>query len=115
MDITLLSSVIKSCCQPWSISGNPHWIKDVKKIRNLIAHSPNNKMTKSEFDQKFTLVEQSLLNIASVLGPVHLNMIKRQISIFKKSNLSAIIDNDVTQNNNDHIHQVSHRSYCSYL
>ncbi|XP_052059555.1 uncharacterized protein LOC127700195 [Mytilus californianus] len=105
MDITLLSSVIKSCCQPWSISGNPYWIKDIKKTRNFIVHSPCNKISKSEFDQKFALVEQSVLNIASVLGPVHLNMIKRQISIFKNSNLSTIIDSDLTQNN-DSIYKI---------
>ncbi|CAG2233164.1 unnamed protein product [Mytilus edulis] len=70
MDITLLSSVIKSCCQPGSIAGNPNWIKDIKKTRNFIAHSPRMKITKSVFEQKFALVEQSVLNLASVVGPV---------------------------------------------
>lgn len=57
MDITLLSSVVKSCCKLWSISGNPKWIKDIKKTKNFIVHSQINEITKSEFDQRFTLVE----------------------------------------------------------
>ncbi|XP_052062686.1 uncharacterized protein LOC127702511 isoform X2 [Mytilus californianus] len=106
MDITLLASVVKSCCKPGSISGNPIWITDIKKTRNFIAHSPKNKITKSEFDQKFGLVEQSVLNIASVVGPVFLKMIKDQISIFKNSNLSTIIDKDLKRNINDSIYKI---------
>lgn len=82
MDITLLSSVVKSCCKPWSISGNPKWIKDIKKTRNFIVHSPINEMTKSEFDQRFTLVEHLVLNIASVVGPVFLKIISNRTFLF---------------------------------
>ncbi|CAG2216288.1 unnamed protein product [Mytilus edulis] len=58
MDISLMSAVLNSCCPPGSISGNPKWIKDIKETRNLIAHSPSDKISKSEYVQQFTLIEK---------------------------------------------------------
>ncbi|CAG2216287.1 unnamed protein product [Mytilus edulis] len=95
MDITLLSAVVKSCCPPGSISGNPTWIKDIKRTRNFIAHSPCNKITESEFNQRYSLIEKSVLNIASVVGPVFLKLTKAQISSFKDSELSTILEADL--------------------
>ncbi|XP_052059554.1 uncharacterized protein LOC127700194 [Mytilus californianus] len=106
MDITLMSAVLKSCCPPGSISGNPEWIKDIKETRNHIAHSPSDKISKTEYDQKFSLIEESLLKIADVVGPVFLKMTKEKISIFKDSDLSTIITKDLKKNNNDNIRQI---------
>ncbi|CAC5362328.1 unnamed protein product [Mytilus coruscus] len=67
MDITLLSAVIKACCPAGSISGNPKWIEEIRDTRNYIAHCPSDKITKSEFDRRFAIAEQSVLNLASVI------------------------------------------------
>lgn len=64
-------------------------------------------MTKSEFDQRFTLVEHSMLNIESGVGIVFLKMIKEDISIFTNSKFSTIIDKDLKKNTNDSIYKVS--------
>lgn len=80
MDITLLSAVIKACCQPGSISGHPSWIKNIKTTRNFLAHCPSGKITKTEFDQKFSITEQSVLNLASVVGSTCLKLIKSEIT-----------------------------------
>lgn len=106
MDITLLSVVINSCCPPGSISGHPSWIKDIKTTRNFLAHCPNCKITKTEFDQRFTLTEQSVLNLASVVGSTCHKLIKSQISYFQKSELSTV--RDIIKNSNDSIRQVSY-------
>lgn len=106
MDISLMSAVLNSCCPPGSISGNPKWIKDIKETRNLIAHSPSDKISKSEYVQKFTLIEKSVLKIADVIGPVFLKMTKENISSFKDSDLSIIINKDLKKNSNDNIRQV---------
>ncbi|VDH99037.1 Hypothetical predicted protein [Mytilus galloprovincialis] len=106
MDISLMSAVLTSCCPPGSISGNPKWIKDIKETRNLIAHSPSDKISKSEYDQKLSFVEGSLLNIADVVGPMFLKMTKEKISTFKDSDLLTIINKDLKKNNNDNIRQI---------
>lgn len=106
MDITLMSAVLTSCCPPGPISGDPKWIKDIKEARNHIAHLPSDKISKSEYDQKLSLVEGSLLNIADVAGPMFLKMTKEKISIFKDSDLLTIINKDLKKNNNDNIRQV---------
>ncbi|CAC5362326.1 unnamed protein product [Mytilus coruscus] len=104
MDITLLSVVIKSCCPPGSISGHPSWIKDIKTTRNFLAHCPSGKITKTEFDQRFSITEQSVLNLARVVGSTCLKLIKSQISYFQKSELSTI--RDIIKNSNDSIRQI---------
>lgn len=90
MDITLLYSVVKSCCQPGTISGNPKWIKNIKKARNHIAHCSNPKVSESDFEKIFENIEQNVLNIASVVGRQVLKMIKDQISFFKRSDISTV-------------------------
>ncbi|XP_071173123.1 uncharacterized protein [Mytilus edulis] len=90
MDITLLYSVVKSCCQPGTVSGNPKWIKNIKKARNHIAHCSNPKVSESDFEKIFENIEQNVLNIASVVGRQVLKMIKDQISFFKRSDISTV-------------------------
>ncbi|XP_071173118.1 uncharacterized protein [Mytilus edulis] len=104
MDITLLSAVFKTCCPAGSISGNPKWIEDIRDTRNYIYHCPSDKMTKSEFDRRFAIVEQSVFNLASVVGPVFSKMMKGQISFFKNSDLSTI--KEFIRSSNDSILQI---------
>lgn len=105
MDITLLYSVIKTCCLPGTVSGNPKWIKEIKKERNFLAHCSSPKVSQSEFEKRFKNAEECVLNIAEVIGRQVLKMIKDQISFFKTSNISAV--QEFIKSSNDTIRQVN--------
>ncbi|XP_052062371.1 uncharacterized protein LOC127702279 [Mytilus californianus] len=90
MDITLIYIVVRTCCPPGTVSGNPKWIKDIKNARNELAHCSNPKVTETEFKNIFDRSEQCVLNIANVVGRQVLKMIKDQISFFKRSDISTV-------------------------
>lgn len=104
MDITLLYSVIKTCCPPGTVSGNPKWIKEIKKERNFVAHCSSGKVSRSDFERSFENTEKCVLNIAEVVSRQVFKIIKDQISFFKTSDISTV--RDLIKSSNDTLTQV---------
>lgn len=104
IDIALLSALIKSCCPPETIPGGSlKWIKDIKQAINYIVHCSSKKMTKLEYDERFSITEQAVSDLAGVVDPFMQKMVKIQISQYKISELSK----DTKKNNNESIRRVS--------
>ncbi|CAC5409073.1 DDX58 [Mytilus coruscus] len=105
MDITLMYAIVQSCCFENStvIHGNPRCIEVIKDTRNFLAHVPNARISKSEFDSKWAETEHAILEIGSSLGNYFAKMNKRKVDKFKNSELSMDAIKGIIENNVDEV------------
>jgi hypothetical protein len=104
LDIPLVYAIIKICCP--SIHGNPQWIKDIKDTRNFLAHKSNGRLTKDEYDTRLAIEENATLDLAKVVSSTYYKMIQKQISDFKKDELSSNTVKDMRASSNDDVCKV---------
>ncbi|VDI63526.1 Hypothetical predicted protein [Mytilus galloprovincialis] len=105
MDITLMYAIIQSCYLKHNIAihGNPRCIEAIKDTRNFLAHVPNPRISKSEFDTRFTETEQAILEIGSSLGKYFTKVNQKNIDEFKRNDLSIEGIKKIIENNIDEI------------
>ncbi|VDI14911.1 Hypothetical predicted protein [Mytilus galloprovincialis] len=105
MDITLMYAIIQSCYLKHNIAihGNPRCIEAIKDTRNFLAHVPNPRISKSEFDTRFTETEQAILEIGSSLGKYFTKVNQKNIDEFKRNDLSIEGIKEIIENNIDGI------------
>jgi hypothetical protein len=104
LDISLVYAIVKICCP--SIHENPEWIKDVKDTRNFLAHKSNCRLTKDEYDTRLAIVENATLDLAKVVSSTFYKMIQKQISDFKKDELSSNTVKDILASSDDNVCKV---------
>ncbi|CAC5401442.1 unnamed protein product [Mytilus coruscus] len=105
MDITLMYAIIQSCCfkNRTVIHGNPRCIEVIKETRNFLAHLPNARISKSQFDSKWAETEQAILEIGSSLGNYFAKVNQKKIDAFKDNELSIEAIKGIIENNVDEI------------
>ncbi|CAG2212216.1 unnamed protein product [Mytilus edulis] len=83
LDIILIRAVIKTCCKR-TLPGNPSWLKEIKDVRNYIYHTGNSsRISKSDFEEKWSLLEKNTLNIAMMTGKSFQYMTQKEIQRLK--------------------------------
>lgn len=106
MDITLMYAIVQSCCLENTSSviyGNPRCIETIKDTRNFLAHVPNPRISKSEFDTRWSETEQAILEIGSSLGKYFAKTNQKKIDAFKRNDLSMEGIKEIIENNIDEI------------
>ncbi|XP_076079875.1 uncharacterized protein LOC143049980 [Mytilus galloprovincialis] len=83
LDIILIRAVIKTCCKR-TLPGNPSWLKEIKDVRNYIYHTGNSsRISKSDFKEKWSLLEKNTLDIAMMTGKAFQYMTQKEIQRLK--------------------------------
>ncbi|VDI34838.1 Hypothetical predicted protein [Mytilus galloprovincialis] len=83
LDIILIRAVIKTCCKR-TLPGNPSWLKEIKDVRNYIYHTgSSSRISKSDFEEKWSLLEKNTLNIAMMTGKSFQYMTQKEIQRLK--------------------------------
>ncbi|VDI32907.1 Hypothetical predicted protein [Mytilus galloprovincialis] len=83
LDIILIQAVIKTCCKR-TLPGNPSWLKEIKDVRNYIYHTGNSsRISKSDFEEKWSVLEKNTLNIAIMTGKSFQHMTQKEIQRLK--------------------------------
>ncbi|XP_052087662.1 uncharacterized protein LOC127724665 [Mytilus californianus] len=101
LDIILIRAVIKTCCKR-TLPGNPSWLKEIKDVRNYIDHIGSSyRISKSDFEEKWSRLETNTLNIALMTGKSFQFMTQKDIHKLKAEHDTIDRIQAVAENAND--------------
>ncbi|XP_071122541.1 uncharacterized protein [Mytilus edulis] len=69
---------------------NFSWRKNIKDVRNFLAHHENGQVGKSDFEEKWKLLEMATLGFASELGSKCLRMFTKEIAQIKSCSIEVL-------------------------
>lgn len=106
LDITLIQTIITTCCTR-TLAGHPSWLQNLKEVRNVFSHTGNPAcMTKSKFDNYWSILEENTLEIALITGKSVRNLVQLQIQSLKTEYDTTDTTHAVIQKANDDLKEV---------
>lgn len=101
LDITLFYAIVQHCCP---MTMNFSWRKNIKDVRNFLAHHGNGQVGKSDFEKKWKLLEMATLGFASELGSKCLRMFTKEIAQIKSCSIEIL--KEILKESNDSLIKV---------
>ncbi|XP_071123551.1 reticulocyte-binding protein 2-like [Mytilus edulis] len=87
LDITLFYDVVQHCCPS---KMNFMWRKNIKDVRNFLAHIPNGQVNNTDFEDNWKTLTNATLGFAREIGNKCKKMFQEKISEIKISSIEVL-------------------------
>ncbi|CAC5416695.1 unnamed protein product [Mytilus coruscus] len=87
LDITLFYDVVQHCCPS---KMNFMWRKNIKDVRNFLAHIPNGQVNNTDFEDNWKTLTNATLGFAREIGNKCKKMFQENISEIKNSSIEVL-------------------------